>query len=214
MTKSFSKWIYRKGCNTMFLNLKKFLIVSSVCYKIHRQIRNWKCGKKSSCDQSPNYIHFSYLKPVDRKSYVHFVCKLVISLLTKNLNQGKKIQSYIIKQWFFFYYICGRHTLFWINDLTKYLRLKTVCLIFFKQIEYFSKKNKYASARKMYSFHLSYSSINSGLLTVDGDVYCLNICVNVIDSCALVCPSSLPADRWDFQVLVIRCHISCKRSRT
>lgn len=46
-------------------------------------------------------------------------------------------------------------------------------------------------------------SINGGRLTVDGDVDGLDICVDVIDSCALIRPRSLPADRWDFQVLVI-----------
>lgn len=57
-------------------------------------------------------------------------------------------------------------------------------------------------------------SINGGRLTVDGDVDGLDICVDVIDSCALIRPRSLPADRWDFQVLVIWCHVPCERSRT
>lgn len=57
-------------------------------------------------------------------------------------------------------------------------------------------------------------SINGGRLTVDGDVDGLDICVDVIDSCALVRPRSLPADRWDFQVLVIWCHVPYERSRT
>lgn len=50
---------------------------------------------------------------------------------------------------------------------------------------------------------LQFLSINGGQLTVDGDVDGLDICVDVIDSCALIRPRSLPADRWDFQVLVI-----------
>lgn len=57
-------------------------------------------------------------------------------------------------------------------------------------------------------------SINGGRLTVDCDVDGLDICVDVIDSCALVRPRSLPADRWDFQVLVIWCHVPYERSRT
>lgn len=41
------------------------------------------------------------------------------------------------------------------------------------------------------------------LLTVDGDVDGLNICVDIVDSCALVRPGSLPGDGWDFQVLIV-----------
>lgn len=56
--------------------------------------------------------------------------------------------------------------------------------------------------------------IHRGRLTVDGDVYSLHICVDVIDSCALVRARSLPADRWDFQVLIIWCHVPYERSHT
>lgn len=49
-------------------------------------------------------------------------------------------------------------------------------------------------------------------LTVDGDVYGLHICVNIVNSCAFVRPRSLSGDRWDFQVLIIWCQVPCERS--
>lgn len=41
------------------------------------------------------------------------------------------------------------------------------------------------------------------ILTVNGDVYSLDVCVDIVDSCAFVRPCSLSGDRWDFQVLVV-----------
>lgn len=51
-------------------------------------------------------------------------------------------------------------------------------------------------------------------LTVDCDIYSLDICVDVVNSCALICPCSLPGDRWDFQVLIIWCHVPYESSGT
>lgn len=48
-------------------------------------------------------------------------------------------------------------------------------------------------------------------LTVDGDIYGLNIGANIIDSCAFIRPSSLSANRGYFQILVFWCQISCEK---
>lgn len=40
-------------------------------------------------------------------------------------------------------------------------------------------------------------------LTVDGDVYGLDVCIDIVDGCAFVSPSSMSGDRWDFQVLIV-----------
>lgn len=51
-----------------------------------------------------------------------------------------------------------------------------------------------------------------GGLTVDSDIYSLNICINIVDGCAFIRPCSLSGDRWDFQVLIVWCQVPYERS--
>lgn len=86
------------------------------------------------------------------------------------------------------------------------------CFFFF----FASKSNWYINSFQQCLFkyfQCSFISQSSGL-TVDGDIHSLDVCVDIIDSCALVCPCSLSGDRWDLQVLIIWCHVAYKGSDT
>ncbi len=68
--------------------------------------------------------------------------------------------------------------------------------------------------RTIYVYSNVYFFFWRSALTVDSDVYSLDICVDIINSCAFVCSCSLSGDRWDFQVLIVGCQVPCERSHT